>query len=86
MPSKTLNSPRRGLNETEAATYVGIGTTKFAALVADKTMPKPRIIGSRRLWDIVELDAAFDSLPVEGAETRNTWADFRNGDTQAQAR
>jgi excisionase family DNA binding protein len=86
MNSKTMTGPRRGLNETEASVYVGIGPTKFRELVAAKTMPAPRMIGTRRVWDIAHLDAAFDSLPVEGAETPDTWADFNNGSNQVQKR
>lgn len=86
MPSKTLQSPRRGLNEIEAACYVGIGTTKFRELIAAQAMPKPRVIGTRRIWDIAQLDAAFDSLPTEGDSVPDSWADFRNGSSQAEAR
>ena len=35
---------RRGLNRAEAADYIGIGTTKFDALVQDGRMPKPKRI------------------------------------------
>lgn len=38
-------------------------------------MPRPRMIGSRRLWDVQELDAAFRALPREGDEGEDTWAD-----------
>src|SRR5215475_338779 len=53
---------RRGLSRTEAALYVGIGVTKFDALVEQGRMPKPKRIDSRRIWDIFELDLAFDEL------------------------
>lgn len=86
MNSKTLAIPRRGLNEAEASVYVGIGTTKFREMIAAKTMPAPRMIGTRRVWDIAHLDAAFDNLPVEGAETPDTWADFRHGNAKTQVR
>jgi hypothetical protein len=36
-------------------------------------MPKPRVLGSRRIWDVDDLDAAFKALPREGDEV-NTWA------------
>jgi predicted DNA-binding transcriptional regulator AlpA len=78
MGSKTLNTPRRGLNRTEAACYVGIGVTKFNELVAAKTMPLPRMIGTRLVWDIVQLDAAFDELPSDAAPVIDSWADFHN--------
>lgn len=83
MASKTLNAPRRGLSEAEAAIYIGIGITKFRQLVTVGDMPKARSIGSRRVWDIAQLDAAFDSLPTDDAPAVDSWADFR-GDNQTQ--
>ena len=43
---------RRGLSRVEAAIYIGIGVTKFDALVAIGVMPKPKRIDHRRVWDI----------------------------------
>lgn len=63
--------PRRGLSREQAATYVGVGTTKFDEMVRDGEMPKPRRAGGRLLWDIRELDLAFDNLPKDVAE--NPW-------------
>jgi predicted DNA-binding transcriptional regulator AlpA len=57
---------RRGLGEAEAALYIGLGASKFRALVEEGTMPRPRIIGTRRIWDVDDIDAAFRALPVEG--------------------
>jgi len=63
---------RRGLGEAEAALYVGLGATKFSELVKDGTMPRPRLIGAQRIWDIDDLDAAFKSLPRDGEATKDT--------------
>lgn len=60
---------RRGLSESEAALYIGIGATNFRALVARGVMPRPRVLGGRRLWDVDDLDAAFRSLPVSGGDS-----------------
>jgi hypothetical protein len=78
---------RRGLSEADACAYVGnIGSTKFQQLIAAGQMPRPRLIGTRRVWAVAELDAAFDSLPVEGAAPiPDTWDDFRHGSDQTQA-
>lgn len=57
---------RRGLSLPEAALYIGVGSTAFLKLVNGKRMPSPRLVGSRRVWDVVELDAAFIDLPYEG--------------------
>lgn len=80
MTAKTLIAARlpirRALSEAEAALYVGLGASKFRQLVCEGRMPRPRLIDSRRLWDVDDLDAAFKSLPVEGgADEADTWAD-----------
>lgn len=69
-PVRIEVAPRRGLSRTDAARYVGIGTTKFDELVKIKTMPDPFRIGDRALWDIRDLDAAIDNLKEVGA---NPW-------------
>jgi hypothetical protein len=48
-------------------------------------MPRPRVAGGRRIWDVEELDLAFKALPREGGEEPmfgaqgqdGSWADFR---------
>jgi excisionase family DNA binding protein len=74
---------RRGLDESEAAVYLSLSPSFFRKLVEEKRMPRPRIIGSRRIWDVEELDLAFKALPREGgevevifAEQTDSWADF----------
>lgn len=70
--------PRRGLSRVEAAMYVGVSPGKFDELVGDNIMPSPKRVGSRRLWDVRELDVAFDALPTENnASQGTTWDDFR---------
>jgi hypothetical protein len=59
---------RRGLSEPEAALYIGLSASKFRELVGTGIMPRPRLIGRRRVWDIDDLDAAFKALPFEGGE------------------
>jgi hypothetical protein len=62
----------------ESAMYLGISAVKFGELVRDGIMPSPKRIGARRLWDIHELDTAFDGLPSENqAPQETTWDDFR---------
>jgi hypothetical protein len=56
--------------------YIGISAGKFDELVADGRMPAPRRIDSRKVWDVRELDLAFDVLPKEdGAATGTSWDD-----------
>ena len=72
MPAKALIAARlpvrRGLDENEAAVYLSLSPSFFRKLVADGLMPRPRVIGGRRIWDIEELDLAFKALPREGGD------------------
>jgi predicted DNA-binding transcriptional regulator AlpA len=67
--------PRRGLSHDEAAIYVGVSAGKFDEMVGDGRMPTPRRIDSRKVWDIRDLDMAFDALPRDVAPVRNSWED-----------
>ena len=53
----------RGLSRTEAARYIGIGSSLFDALVAEGSMPRPHVIRGRRVWDRIEVDQHFEELP-----------------------
>jgi hypothetical protein len=64
---RTASLPRRGLSREEAAMYLGIGATVFDEMRASGQIDAPRIIKGRKLWDIRDLDVAFDSLPREDA-------------------
>jgi excisionase family DNA binding protein len=74
---------RRGLSESEAAVYLSLSPSFFRRLVDQGVMPRPRVAGGRRIWDIEELDLAFRTLPREGGEedifgfhSEDTWADY----------
>ncbi len=58
--------PPRGLDRVEAASYIGIGTELFDRGVAAGVLPKPRQIFTRLVWDIDELDRAFEAIPHKG--------------------
>jgi excisionase family DNA binding protein len=89
MPSKAAISVRlpvrRGLDESEAAVYLSLSPSFFRRLVAEGRMPRPRVAGGRRIWDVDELDLAFKALPREGGESEpifmgcegDSWADFK---------
>ena len=88
MPSKASIAARlpvrRGLSESEAAVYLSLSPTFFRRLVKQGIMPRPRIVGGRRIWDIRELDDAFDQLPRDDARPENgrlklgdSWSDFQ---------
>lgn len=68
---RQLTQPRRGLHRTEAAIYIGVSPRKFDELVDGGLMPKPKTIGSRRIWDLRKLDASFDDLA--GDDDVNPW-------------
>lgn len=73
--------PRRGLSVIDAATYVGVSRSKFLELVSDGRMPGPLRLDRRRIWDIRELDAAFDNLrDQEALPSRVTGLDDGWGD------
>lgn len=75
---------RRGLSEVEAAIYLSLSPSFFRRLVDQGSMPRPRMAGGRRIWDVEELDVAFKALPREGGEDAlfgtsggDSWADFQ---------
>jgi hypothetical protein len=76
-PSQVRPVPRRGLSRLEGAMYLGISPTKFDELVKDGRMPRPRIIDCRKVWDVHELDMAFDELPREDSPSiaGSSWDD-----------
>jgi predicted DNA-binding transcriptional regulator AlpA len=78
MTFRLLDRPatRRGLRLEEAAAYIGIGRSLFSQMVDDGRMPRPRRINARLVWDMRELDIAFDDLPIDG-EAKAGW---RHGD------
>ena len=47
-------------------------------MVKDGRMPKPKILSGRRIaWDVRELDAAVNRLPVVGGNsTDDTWSNI----------
>ena len=74
---------RRGLSESEAAVYLSLSPSFFRRLVDQTIMPRPRMAGGRRIWDVEELDVAFKALPREGGEeatfgsaSADSWADY----------
>ena len=58
----------RGLRRTEAAAYIGMSPSLFDRMVAENTMPKPKRVGARTVWDRWEIDEAFSAIPNDGEE------------------
>lgn len=73
MARAQLSIEPRGLQREIAARYVGVSATKFDEMVEGGQMPRPRLIGRRKVWDRRALDDAFENLPTE--DTVNTWDD-----------
>lgn len=73
-------APVRGMNRETAARYVGVSPSSFDKMVAAGEMPRPRKWGTRCLWDVRALDAAFDELPTDGTPELTGWEDFINGE------
>ena len=75
--SKALSTirpvPRRGLSRVEAAMYIGISAGKFDELVRNGRMPGPRRIDNRKVWDLHELDNAFEDLPLDDQARDRSW-------------
>jgi hypothetical protein len=68
-------APRRGLNRVEAALYIGVSPSKFDEMVSDGRMCSPMRIDARVVWDIRQLDAAFEKLPSDEThdDDVNSW-------------
>jgi hypothetical protein len=66
MTARDRPIPRRGLSRVEAAIYLGISPSKFDEMRADGRIGPAKLIDGRKVWDVRELDAAFDDLPDEG--------------------
>ena len=60
----------RGLNREQASLYIGVGMTKFDELVDKGMMPKPKMIGARKVYDRFAINVAFDQLPDDSG---NEW-------------
>lgn len=64
-----------GLSREEAAAAIGVSARTFDAMVTDGKMPVARMIGTRKVWDVDEIRAAFKSLPRDGENEGSSWAD-----------
>jgi predicted DNA-binding transcriptional regulator AlpA len=64
----------RGLSRFDGAEYIGVSPSFFDEMVKDGRMPKPIHVNSRVLWDIRELDAAFEELKDHPQD--NPWDDL----------
>ena len=63
----------RSLRRADAAHYIGVSPSKFDRLVADGRMPAPIKLDGCTVWDMRQLDRAFDVL-AEETEDANPWS------------
>jgi predicted DNA-binding transcriptional regulator AlpA len=78
--------PPRLLTRDAAAAYVCLSPNSFDVMVKDGRMPRPRRLGPARLaWDLRELDAAVDHLPIDSntPTVDETWSDVDATQTPA---
>jgi len=67
--------PIRGLNEQQAAAYLGIGVTLFREIG-----PPPIKVRGRNIWDRLDLDAWLDDYKQRGrAKEVNQWPEKKEG-------
>ena len=70
-----------------AAAYVCVSPNTFDKMIADGLMPRPRRLTERRLaWDLRQLDAAIDRLPIDGDADTDATDDHSWDDIDAQAK
>lgn len=53
---------QRGKRREQAAHFIGVSPTKFDDWVASGVMPKPKRRDGVVVWDVDELDVAFDGI------------------------
>jgi hypothetical protein len=73
-----MNSARpqiepRGLSRLEAARYLGISPSKFDEMRRDGRVGPARLIDGRKVWDVRDLNVAFEALPLESNENAEDW-------------
>lgn len=80
---RRASQPVRGMSLVMAAAYIGIQPFKFEALLRQQRLPPARLIDGVQVWDVDELDRAFETFPRKGAEAatppRQPWEADREG-------
>lgn len=63
--------PPFGVSREQAAALLSISVSLFDSAVEVGTMPQPRILGGRNIWDIDELWTSFRALPHKAGLNRD---------------
>lgn len=69
-----------GLSREEAAAFIAVSPAFFSQLVELGVMPKPKAVGSRRIWDRKSIERAWQRLPEIGEEMSepvDQWSDVQ---------
>jgi hypothetical protein len=53
---------------------MGISPSKFDEMRKDGRIGPARMIDGRKVWDIRDLDEAFEALPFESSEETEDWS------------
>lgn len=69
----------RALRADAAAAYLGMGKTKFLALVDNGRLPRAIAVDGIRVWDRLDLDQAFEEFKARAAEPRNSFDAILSG-------
>ncbi|WP_198174117.1 helix-turn-helix transcriptional regulator [Mesorhizobium xinjiangense] len=66
-PARHLSRPvpRVGLNRMEVALSLGVSPNTVDAMVADGSLPHPRLWNRRKIWLLSEIEAAMMEWPTE---------------------
>jgi predicted DNA-binding transcriptional regulator AlpA len=65
-----LAYPPRGMDVEHAASYVGLGRTKFLEMVEAGLMPRPVDLDGSPRWDRLDVDRAFEDLKEQRHDPR----------------
>lgn len=73
-------SERLGISRKEAADIIGVSASMFDRLVADGTMPAPVRLGSRKIWNRLDVEKRFAHLSSASANEAagSSWDDVLN--------
>ena len=81
------NLPPIGISREQAAAFIGVSSSTFDKAIG-KSMPNPRELGGRLIWDVDELVQAFKKLPhrngddysyLSEGKTTNPWDEEMGG-------
>lgn len=62
--------PPIGISRLQAAEFIGVSPSNFDQMVVAGTMPSPRRVGRRAIWDVAQVVLAFRALPQDSGARR----------------